>query len=343
MPQAMQMMSYTEPVLGVKNSHRVMVPVGWRTQFEVRWEPQVIDDPAHLVARFTSPRQVEQFEEFGSVKASQMPDPSLLPLTSGAGQGRFGPTYWGREVLPVMEPLDAIQAFFLPRYRPDLSRARVAARAADPELAEYVYIRAGLDAVRRMGMQPLCSAARMRFEYDWDGVPVEEQVYAVVVGRAARLNTGVLVTWAVEFFSYRAGKGQLDAMLPVFNRILCSFHVDPVWLSKYSAIIGKNLQSANRRVMQAAEINRIARQMADNISDTIQEMYQNRQEAMDRASAKWHEYYNNSWGDGQTSDGRRATVPLNARGVWMDRSGRVITSDDPNFYPGDDWERVRRQ
>jgi hypothetical protein len=163
------------------------------------------------------------------------------------------------------------------------------------------------------------------------------------VGRAARLDAGLMVTWMVEFFSYRAAKGQLDALLPVFNRILCSFDVNPVWVSKYSDIIGQNLQGANRRVMQAAEMNRIARQMSDSISNTIRETYRNRQEAMDRASAKWHEYYNNSWGDGQTSDGRRATVPLNVRGVWMDQSGRIITSDDPNFSPGDDWAPVRRQ
>lgn len=324
-----------DPQLGVE-AFRFLMPVDWKVEGGVVWRANPTR-PATVSIRLYNPAGVE---EIGAV-----PDiPCVWAPTLPAFGFPPGSHYLGAEVRPpIADAVEALRNLILPRY-PEVRAAKMVQQEELPEMAAAI----GKAYYPDLAGKARFSGGKVRLDYEYQGKPVEMDVYAIVGMWTFPIQGVPMTNWGADGIRYsRAPQGKLDEQYKLFQTVLYSEKLNLQWLNLYSQIqrmmINNQIQASNR----AVELSRYLAQTNRQISDTIRRSYEQREAATDRAAANFDRYlrgvdaYRNPFGQNAVE------LPAGYRNVWANANGEYILSDNANFNPNvggaQGWRQMQKQ
>jgi hypothetical protein len=330
-------------------AYRILAPEGWRVEGGVIWKPDP-SNPASAWARLTGPHG----QQIGVL-------PSLVFVWNPQMLGAYfrpGQFYAGTEVEPpVLDPFQCIRRVVIPRYLRNLASARVVGEQPLPELAEAGRAKYPGPEFRNAYFR----AGKMRFEYNENGVEMEEDVYLLVSAVQFRVGPTLSTVWAPDEIRYsKAPKGMLDAQIPLFQTAMFSMRPNIHWWAGVQqvsqALTRQQINASNAALAMAQRNQQLADQMArtresiahagDQINSMIMKGYQNRQATMDRINARWDrtirevEVYHNP------DTGENVELPSGYGSGWVNRGGDYLVAGsvnyNPNYASNGDWTRLEK-
>ena len=319
----------------------LLMPSDWAFDGGIRW---VLDNPGMpAVAAFTvkKPGGRDAFEVFPNQAMFWTNNPMLLSTFPA------GTRYFGAEVRPVAEPMQALTEIVLPRFRGNAAGLKIVSRKHLPELAKAL----GAGAPQP-GVQTFADAAKIRIEYTEGSVLMEEEIFAVTEGFSFAFQSmqGMITNtnWYVDYiFSFKAKKGDLDANSPLFQTMANSFKVNPVWFNKYNQTVEYLIQAQIRNIRNIGELSRIISQTSNEISDSMMQSYESRQQVYDRISENFSEYVRGTEHYNNPIEGREVELPGGYNHVWTSAGGEYILTDNPNYNPNvgsnQHWEAIQKK
>ncbi len=97
--------------------------------------------------------------------------------------------------------------------------------------------------------------------------------------------------WFVDYiFSFKTLKGKFNNCQSVFQTISYSFKLNPLWYSKYNQVIEYLAQQQIQQIKSIGQLSRILSQTSNEISDTMMESYNQRQQVNERISENFSQY-----------------------------------------------------
>jgi hypothetical protein len=319
----------------------LLIPSEWEFQGGITWK---LDNPGMpAVAEFTvrNPKGFEALEVFPN-QAMFWTNNQMLLATFPAGA-----RYFGAEVRPVADPANALTEIVLPRFRGNVSGLKIIHQKNLPELARALGAGSSQPGVETFG-----DAAKIRIAYLKNGVPMEEEIFAVVEGFSFGFQSmqGMITNtnWFVDYiFSFKAKKGELDANAAMFQTMVDSFKVNPDWFNKYNQTVNYLIQAQIQQIRSMGELSRIISQTSNEISDSMMKSYQERQQVYDRISENFSEYVRGTEHYNNPIEGREMELPGGYNHVWTNSGGEYIFTDNPNYNPNVgsniNWEEMQKK
>jgi hypothetical protein len=291
---------------------QMLVPADWEAQAKVLWRfhPQY---PTTITARIYNPK--------GREELNILPD---VPYADGVFFPE-GSNYLGNEVRRLIaDPAQYVTQIAVPRFRPQLLKAAVVGSEELPKLAEAAAATFG----NLPGLQ--ARAARVRFEYEEAGHPVQEDVFCVLV----ILRAGNITFWGSDgVVACTADKGELDGWLKIFETIVYSAKTQPAWFNAVTQIKEFLTQSASQQSQQAVELSKYLSHVNSQISDTIRQAYEQHVAATDRIHENFDMYIRGVQRYQDPFQNRVVELPAGYQNAWTNQAGEYIVSNDANFNP----------
>jgi hypothetical protein len=320
---------------------RMLIPSDWEFDGGIRW---VLDNPgmpAVASFRVRNPKGTEEFEVFPN-QPFFWTDNQMLLFTFPIGS-----RYFGNEVHPPLNPIEALKQIVVPRFRSNVADVRIINEQSLPGLAAAL----GAGAQAQPGVSVSAEGAKIRIEYNRNGVPLEEEIYAVVESFAFGIQTmaGTVtnMNWMVDYiFSFKVGKGGFDAASKIFQVIVHSFKLNPQWFSKYSQVVEYLIQGQIQQIQNLGQLSRIISQTSNEISDMNMQSYYQRQAVNDRIADNFSQYIRGVDKYYNPIEQKPVELPSGYENAWSNALGEYILSNDPSFNPNIgstvDWQIMKR-
>jgi hypothetical protein len=317
----------------------MLLPVDWQFEGGIQYS---LDNPAMpgvLACRAFSQDRKQVFEIF--------PNRSFFWTTSQEMIAFFPPgsKYLGNTVRSPLNALEAIKEVILPEERSSFQDLVIISEEDLPGLPEAVGATAGINS----GTQK--SGAKIRVGYTEGGIPMEEDIFAVVetVQYSQPSMYGMVNNWfwTMDYqFSFKAEKGKLDNHSPMFQTLITSFRLNPQWYAKYMNFIDFLVQQQIQRTNSIGELSRYISRQNDEMTASMRESYEARSRVYDKIYQNWSDAtlgidrY-------QNSSGAEVRLPSGYNHAWSNQNGEYIISDNPNFNPNQgsniSWEELKRK
>jgi hypothetical protein len=184
------------------------------------------------------------------------------------------------------------------------------------------------------GHQLKVSAARVRYEYEVDGKPAQEDVFVVV---EAELNSRIgLINWNVSHVSaVRAPAGKMDDLRVIGQTIQSSIRANPKWYNRLLQFVEIRSHEEVTKVNQIGARARILSKLNDEVSEARKRMYEGQQKAAEDQSRQ-RALTMREVTPYDTGDGRTVEIPNAYDHVWRGRDGQYILTTDPRYDPNAD-------
>lgn len=321
---------------------RFLMPADWQVSGGIRWALDNPGRPATAQVQVASPDGLRVLELFPA-QSCFWTDNRMLLTTNPPGS-----RYFGNEVRPMPDPVEALRDMILPRFRGGVAGLRVLESKELPDLARAV----GAGAAAGPGLQTGARGAMIRVEYGRGGQLIEEEIYGVVDWIAfpvqGAFGTTTNVNWAVDYlFSFRAPRGRLAADTKLFQTMIGSFRINPQWFNKYGQLVNQLIQMQIRQIRHIGEISRIISQTHDEISRDMMAAYEARQAVNDRISENFSRYVRGVDAYHDPFTDRPVELPSGYRYAWATPLGEYVVTDDPNYNPNvgsnQNWQPLRPQ
>jgi hypothetical protein len=337
----LQKFSYVDTQGMGSEAFSLLIPAGWQFTGGIDW---VLNNPGMpATARFTvkNPAGSEELEVFPN-QAMFWTNNQMLLATFPVGS-----RYFGAEVRPVVGPGEALAGIVLPRFRGNASGLKVVSSRDLPELAKALHAGAP-----QPGVQTFGNAAKMRIEYARNGVPMEEEIFAVVEGFSYGMQSmqGMITNtnWFVDYiFSFKAEKGRLDKAAPQFQAMINSFRVNPQWFSRYNQLVEGLIQAQIRQIRSIGELSRYISRTSNEISDSMMRSYNERQKVYDGIGENFSEYVRGTEHYDNPFEGSDVELPGGYDHVWTNALGEYILTDSPAYNPNQEhsgsWQELQRK
>jgi hypothetical protein len=321
---------------------QILIPSDWRFAGGIKWLLDNPGMPATAGFRVWNPQGQEEFEVFPTQPFFWTDNQMILSMFP------IGSRYFGNEVLPVAEPLEALRQIVIPRFRRDASALRIVKEEPLPGLAEA--LAAGMDF--QAGFFTSAKGAKVRIEYDRSGKRFEEEIYAVVqsVSFPIQTMTGPVTNtnWYVDhIFSFKAEKGMLDTHGRTFQTIARSFEVNPHWFNTYNQVVEYLVQSQIQRIQSVGQLSKIISQTSHEISEASMKSYHERQRVNDKIADSFSQYIRGMDKYYNPIEEKPVELPSGYENAWTNGLGEYIVSDSPSFNPNvgstKNWQRMKRR
>jgi hypothetical protein len=301
-------------------AYRILVPAGWQVEGGVTWIPERAAAPTSLAVRASNPGAPEEYDFF----------PPQLFQWSPLGERihGLGASVGGARILrPPDGPLPALRQIVMPLFRPQVREYSIIAAEELPRLAQ-----AGAALYQQPGAPPgTVTAGRLLVEYPEGREVMREELTCFYV-RAEGIG-GVI--WALDqITSFKAPRGRLSELLPVFRTIAFSLQPNLDWYNEMTLVTQTLVQGAlytQGEIMKRAEIER--RKNAA-VSGIIRQEYEARQAVVSRM----HENYDTKAIRGverrsNPFTGGTEDVPNEYRHAWVNPLGEHLFTNNPSFDP----------
>jgi hypothetical protein len=335
-------------------SASMLIPKDWQFTGQTTWVQGNSCDPVQTTFRVSSPDGKLAIEGLPQYDWQWADDPAMRQAVAADLQTRAQYGAKGCDLQPPQTAADFLRA----NYRKVRPNAQVAGVEPIPDLAEQsaAAARQAEAAAAQFGLQQRIrtDAARLRLQYSLNGQAVEEWITAVIVTRAtagpafnvAMGRMGQTTYYncsAAMLFALRAPQGQLQSSERLFRMLLSTIRIDPEWQARVTHTMS-NVAAAEQK--GARERSDIITRNNQEISKTITEGWQQRQNVQDQAAANFSRairgvetYRNPATGETVDLDNRYAHA-------WTSASGEYLLSDDPNFDPNvvlrEKWTALQR-
>lgn len=305
-----------------------LMPSDWKFEGGMTW---ILDNPmmpSVSAFRVYDPKGKEEFEVFPNhcfYWTTNLQQLSLFPP---------GSRYFGSVVKQPVTAQKALRDIILPEQRRGYQGLTVLKDENVPELP--LALGAG-----KQAQGPVTSGAtgaKLRIRYVKEGVPIEEEFYAVVetitFPTQSMYGTIYSTLWYIDYiFSFKAETGKLESNTQVFQVITSSFKLNPRWYAKYSNIIEYLAQQQITRIRNIGEFSRMLSQTSDQIREDKMQQFKANGEVYDRVAQKFSD---NTLGIDRYFDpheGKEVELPSGYNHAWCNNNGEYIVTDNPNFNP----------
>lgn len=324
-----------DPQLGVE-AFRFLMPSDWKVEGGVVWRANP-NKPATVSIRIYNPAGLE---EIGAV-----PDiPCVWAPTLPAFGFPPGSHYLGAEVRPpIADAVEALRSLVLPRY-PEVQSAHIVKTENLDQMAAEI----GAAYYPDLAGKAHFSGGKVRLAYDYQGKPVEMDVYGVLGAWTTPIQRVPMTFWGIDGIRFsRAPAGKLDAQYRLLQTVLYSEKLNVEWLNLYSQIqqmmVRQQMQASNR----AVDLSRYLAQTNRQISDGIRSAWEQREAATSRAAANFDRYIRGVDAYRDPFENKAVELPSGYRDVWANAQGEYILSDNANFNPNvgstRNWKPVQQQ
>lgn len=319
-----------------------LMPSDWKFEGGMRW---ILDNPVMPSAtafRVYNPNGKDEFEVFENHSYFWTNNMQLL------GMFPPGSKYFGSVVKKPVTAQAALRKILLSEQRNRFADLKVTKDEDLPQLPQA--LNAGKQA-QGFGSSG-ATGAKLRVSYTWNGVPMEEEFYAVVEQFSFPVQ-GMFATtyntmWFVDYiFSFKGEKGKIENSTKIFQTITSSFKLNPKWYAKYTNVIEYLAQQQIRQINSVGEFSRMLSQVSDRISDEKMQQFESRGKVYDKVS---QDFSDNTLGIDRYFDpheGREVELPSGYNHAWSNNNGEYIVSDNPNFNPNVgsnlDWRPLERK
>lgn len=326
-----------DPEADGMEAFRIVMPSDWQFEGGIRWMPERTMAPAEGHFRVRSPGGAEEVELVPAQVFFWADDPLW----------RFnfppGSRYFGTEVHAPVDALVALREIVLPRFRRGAANLRVVKeeRLEDP-------LKPAGSVRPQPGSPPPVDSAKIRIEYERDGIPIEEEIYAAVTRQAIPFGFSGATLWSVDYiFSFKARKGALEENQKLFQTVANSLRTNPDWFNRYSQVIEVLAQIQIQNIRAVGRVSEIISRTSDEISEMSMQAYNNRQAVQDRVADNFSRYIRGVDAYYDPIEERSVELPSGHQDAWSNPLGEFILSDNPNFDPnvGSNlhWQRMRRR
>lgn len=312
----------------------LLIPATWEGEGSVAWRlhPTM---PAGALLRIRNLAGPEAFEAWPAQPYSWG---GMLAMT-GFPEGS---NYLGNEVRPPpANAFEYLERYVLPRVRGGI-QLRVVDRAEMPALADAIRAQ---NAAEGNYLPTEVTAARVRVEYEQDGKTIEEDFYCSL--NKIFLPGGNMVIWiADQLGAMRAEKGKLEDQAKILQTLVSSIRLNPQWLNRYQQLVEALVAYQNQQIANAGVLSRIISQTHDEISESRQRSYEQRQATMDRINDNYSQYQRGVDEYRNPDTGTRVELPSGYSHAWRGLNDEYIVTDNPNFNPNvelnGDWTALER-
>ena len=313
----------------------MLMPAGWKREGGIVWQMQYAN-LATVKMRVFDPKSALSLEFF----------PVIPYVWDAQGIGAFPPgsVYMGSFVAaPPRDPEAFVRAYIIPKYRPAARGMRVVESTRLPEVEQAI-----LAADQEPGLEKKSFAARVRLEYAENDQVLEEDVYCAFTTSRARELLPTRVLWMPDrLFSFRAKKGELDALAPMFDAMIASVRIDFRWYDGYLQVLEMARKNQLQAINDAAALSRRIAKNSDEILEMNRKSWEKQQAATDRVMERVSDSIRGVERYRDPFESRPVELPSGYGDVWASPSGEYILSNDPNFRPdagtGVDWRRVEKK
>lgn len=321
---------------------RVLIPSDWKFEGGIRW---ILDNPgmpAVASFRIYNPNGAEELEVFPNQAFFWTDNPTLLQTFP------VGTRYFGNEVRPIVEPLQALKGIILPRFRGKADGLRIVIGEPLPDLARSL----GAGTRTQPGAGTTAEGAKIRIEYQRGGRWMEEELYGLVESISFPIQSmfGAFTNtnWYADYlFSFKAEKGTLDANSKLFQTMASSFQVNPQWFNKYNQVVEYLIQRQIQQIRSIGELSRIISQTHNEISDMMMRSYTQRQEVYDRVAENFSQHIRGVDQYYSPVEQKPVELPSGYRQAWTNSLGEYILSDQEDFNPNigsnQTWQKMERR
>jgi hypothetical protein len=308
-------------------AYSFLMPSDWKFAGGITWNPEQVAMPASNTCRVFNPLGHEEFEGFANQCYFWSTNKQLL-ITNPPGSKYFGSK--------VVRPVNAISALqeIIKTNRGRYSDLKIISKSDLPELVKAL----GLDKQTQGPVSAEGTGAKIRFSYQKDGIPMEEEMYGVVeqVKFAVQSMFGKQynIFWYVSYvFSFKSEFGKLENSAKIFQTITSSFKINQQWQAKYNNFVEYLAQRQIQIIHSAGELSRILSQMSDQMRSDQLEQYEKRSSVYDKVAQA---HSDNMLGIERYYDpfeGREVELPSGYNNAWCNNLGEYIMTDNPNYNP----------
>lgn len=224
------MLHYVDRMCTGMEAFSMLIPAGWVFDGGIQWSPNSSMMPASAGYRVSG---------IDGVEMRALPGQAFIWTNLRTIQIGFpvGSMYLGAMACPPLSPMDVIKKMILPSLRGDVAGIRVVGE-------EHVAIDGtlGYDAQFDSYTSSFAHGGKLRIEYESDGREMEEEIFCTVTAfefyMPAEESQVAYVIWIVDnIYSFRAIKGTLDGFSAVFQVMMHSFRINPLWFDRYNRIV----------------------------------------------------------------------------------------------------------
>jgi hypothetical protein len=320
----------------------MLVPSDWKTEGGVIWRWNAFY-PTTLHMRLFNPNGAEQMTYYPSLLFTDGVRESVWKSAIVAGpeiaqqmvaKWPDGSNYMGFEVRTRSnDPVAVLRDFALPRYRKDLVGLRPVSVKELPEVAKAT-------AADYQGMQVEIKAVAVRFEYKVQDVPIEEEFHCTLV---AVPTLPPMVSWGMEFQSFRARKGELDAKMPLFQAMHRSATLDLKWYAGMCSVQEMMKDGIRQSIDNAGKISKYIAQRNDEVTQIIREGYETRQKSQDRIHEAFSHYIRGVEKYKDPSSSHPMELPSGYNHAYMSPRGEIIlnnSGENPGIRLHEEWKEL---
>jgi hypothetical protein len=308
-------------------AYSFLMPSDWMFEGGIRWNPEQVAMPASNTCRVYNPAGHEEFEGFANQCYFWSTNKQLF-ITNPPGSKYFGSK--------VVRPVDAITALqeIIKMTRGRYSDLKIISKSDLPELVKAL----GIDNQSQGPVSAEGTGAKIRFSYQKDGIPMEEEIYGVVeqVKFAVQSMFGMQtnIFWYISYvFSFKSELGKLEESTKIFQTITSSFKINQQWQAKYNNFIEFLAQRQIQSIRSAGELSRVLSQMSSQMRSDQLQQFEQRGSVYDKVA---QDHSDNMLGIDRYYDpyeGREVELPSGYNRAWCNNLGEYIMTDNPNYNP----------
>lgn len=333
--------SYIENKVTGIEAFSLLIPEGWSFSGGIDWDlsnPGMPAFAAFTVSKGSGPEEMEVFPRQPFFWTNNQMLLATFPV---------GSKYFGNEVSPVKGASDSLERIIIPRFRKNAKGLKITEKKPAPELAAQVK-----EQNMQQGVNMTTDAASIRIEYSENKKTFEEEIWGAVISWSFSMPTmaGVVTNtnWTIDYvFSFKAEKGKLDQNSKLFQAMISSFRLNPLWFSKYQQLTDYLIKAQIQRINHIGEISRIISRTSNEISDMNMRAYNQRQKAYDNMSENFSDYVRGVERYYNPSESRNVELPSGYRSAWANSSGEYVMSEQEDFNPNIgsnlNWQRLDRK
>lgn len=323
---------------GINNVEAVsfLVPEGWRHEGGVVWmhDYSIL---ANLLLKITDHATGAQVEYLPMQNFSWVENPPFpMQLFSN---------YMGNLVHPpIRDAAEFVRTMYMPQALPHLQRARPV-KAERLHEVEKQYAKAVEQAPA--GGQASVYAGKVRYEYEREGRPWEEDVYVFLSYYSGQGMTIWSVGQAYAFRAPRdaAGGSGLDKVAPLLTTITNTARVSQDWFSGYMYVCQLFRDRQMQGIRDATRLSRIISENAEHTRQLYARAYAERNASQERINRSFGEYVRGVETYTNPYEGREVQLPAGYNDAWVNAQGEYLLVGpggfDPNVGSTVEWRRMK--
>jgi len=325
-----------------EEAFRILLPDGWTFSGGVQWLLDNPGLPATAAFELRSPDGKNAFQVFPTQPFFWTNIPKIL------SEHPRGSHYYGRRVLPPMQPVEALREIVIPRFRPGVMHLEYLQEQPLPDLARGL----GAGILSQADTTSTAWGGTVRIQYIQDGIQASEQIYDVVhtvlFNFSSPTGTQTTMMWNVGYLvSFRCEPGGEGDLAGTLQTVAFSFRFAPSWYNKLCQLSATMMVRRMESLKDMEQLRLILARARSEISETVMGYYREHQQVYTRiaehvagARTAVAPYHN-------PITGEDLDLPAGYGGAWVNPDGDYLLGRNPSPPPapaagGKEWTPLRR-